>query len=38
MTHTLRPNQFSILGIIAGVAVIPIGLLVLLFTVAQMTR
>ena len=37
--HTvIRPNQFSILGMIAGVVVIPITILGLLFFVAQQTH
>lgn len=31
MTISVRPNQFSILGIIVGVTIIPIGILGLLF-------
>jgi hypothetical protein len=38
MTVSVRPNQLSILGIIAGVAVIPCGVLALLFLAARMIR
>ena len=37
--HTIiRPNQFSIVGMVAGVVVIPVTILGLLFFVAQLTR
>jgi hypothetical protein len=38
MTISVRPNQLSILGIIAGVAVIPIGVLLLLFLAEKLVR
>jgi hypothetical protein len=38
MTLSVRRNQLSILGIIAGVAVIPIGLLGLLFLAAKLVH
>jgi len=38
MTISVRPNQLSILGIIAGVAVIPIAVLLLLFLAAKLTH
>jgi hypothetical protein len=38
MTISVRPNQLSILGIIAGVAVIPIGILALLFAAAKLVH
>jgi hypothetical protein len=38
MTISVRPNQFTILGIIAGVAVIPIGVLGLLFLAEKLIR
>jgi len=38
MTLTVRRNQLSILGIIAGVAIIPIGLLGLLFLAAKLVH
>ena len=38
MTLSVRPNQLSILGIIAGVTVIPIGILLVLFALASLAR
>jgi hypothetical protein len=38
MTLSVRRNQLSILGIIAGVAIIPIGLLGLLFLAAKLVH
>jgi hypothetical protein len=38
MIVSVRPAQFSILGMIAGVAVIPISVLALLFAVAKLVR
>ena len=38
MTISVRPQQASILGIIAGVALIPISVLALLFLAAKMIR
>ncbi len=38
MTLSVRRNQLSILGIVAGVAVIPIGLLSLLFLAEKLIR
>jgi hypothetical protein len=38
MTISVRPTQFSLLGIVAGVAVIPIAVLALIFTLATLTR
>jgi hypothetical protein len=38
MIISIRPNQLSILGIIAGVAVIPIAVLSLLFLAAKLVR
>ncbi len=38
MTLSVRRNQLSILGIIAGVAIIPIGLLSLLFLAAKLVH
>ena len=38
MTLSVRRNQLSILGIIAGVAIIPIGLLGLLFLAEKLVH
>jgi hypothetical protein len=38
MTVIIRPSQISILGIIAGVAIIPVGVLALLFLAAKLIR
>ncbi len=38
MTLTVRRNQLSILGIVAGVAIIPMGLLGLLFFVEKLVH
>jgi hypothetical protein len=36
MTISVRPNQLTLLGIIAGVAIIPISVLALLFLAAKL--
>jgi hypothetical protein len=38
MIVSVRPTQFSILGMIAGVAIIPISVLALLFGIAKLIR
>jgi len=38
MTISVRPNQLSVLGIIAGVSIIPIGILGLLFLAEKLVR
>ena len=38
MTITVRPAQFSLMGIIAGVAVIPIAVLALIFMAAKLMQ
>jgi hypothetical protein len=38
MTISVRPTQLSILGIIAGVAVIPVSVLLLLFLAEKLIR
>jgi hypothetical protein len=38
MTISMRPNQLTILGIIAGVAAIPVGILSLLFLAEKLIR
>ncbi len=38
MTFSVRPQQLSILGIIAGVAFIPVAVLMLIFLAAKLVR
>jgi hypothetical protein len=38
MTITVRPSQLSILGIIAGVALIPVTVLALIFAAAKLVQ
>lgn len=38
MTISVRPTQVSIIGIIAGVAVIPIAVLALIFAAARLMQ